>query len=270
MAPNVETGANPLRIRENLWLCRVQGDDALAEYLKLILPGKGLLDLVFSSRLYRYFVAAAPGLKELMAIGKIWYERQQRQDSGGPRWDVIVVDAGASGHSLQYLQMPATAARTFRSGLVHRESEKIATMMSDPDVTVVHVVATAEEMPLAEAKEILVRLRGELQLAVGEVFVNRSRESAPPGTAEAVARLLRPGRTSSDAAILRAVAVTASRSLSWAALQETNLARFVAEVGVEPVRVPLLSTPQFDVVAIERLGERLRGEDQASEEPDPR
>src|SRR5262249_46255573 len=78
----------------------IDGRTALEEYLGLIIPVRRLLAGVFASKVYQYFVAAAPGLRELMTIGKIWYE-VTRTDGGRPVWDAIVVDAPATGHSLQ-------------------------------------------------------------------------------------------------------------------------------------------------------------------------
>jgi anion-transporting ArsA/GET3 family ATPase len=253
LAPGLETGPEPIPIRERLSLARVQGDDALAEYLRLILPGRGLLNLVFGSRLYRYFVAAAPGLKELMAIGKIWYEREKRDADGHAMWDVIVVDAGASGHSLQYLQMPSTAARTFRSGLVHRESERIAALLADAATTAVHVVVIPEDMPLTEGREILARLAGDLGLPVGAVYVNRVRPRPPDRAAAAAEALARTSPDDPDAGIARAVAATALRSLGWVALQEEKLARFAREVDVATMRLPVLPAERFGLTEIEAL-----------------
>jgi len=87
------------------------------------------------------FVAAAPGLKELMTIGKIWYEQDRKEADGRFVWDLVVVDAGASGHSLQYLQMPGTAAQAFSSGLVHREATRVESLLKDPARSCIHVVA---------------------------------------------------------------------------------------------------------------------------------
>lgn len=255
LAPGVETGPEPTRIRDGLSLVRVQGDDALAEYLRLILPGRGLLNLVFGSRLYRYFVAAAPGLKELMAIGKIWYEREKRDADGRSLWDVIVVDAGASGHSLQYLQMPSTAARTFRSGLVHRESERIAALLADSATTAVHVVVIPEDMPLTEGREILARLKGDLALPVGAVYVNRVRPRPPDLAAATVEELDRVSSTDPDSGIAQAVVATARRSLGWIGLQEEKLERFQREVKALTVRLPYLAAEHFGMAEIEVLAE---------------
>jgi anion-transporting ArsA/GET3 family ATPase len=257
LAPGLETGPEPICVREGLSLARVQGDEALAEYLKLILPGRALLNLVFGSRLYRYFVAAAPGLKELMAIGKIWYEREKRDEHGRPLWDIIVVDAGASGHSLQYLQMPSTAARTFRSGLVHRESERVAALLADAATTAVHVVVIPEDMPLTEGREILSRLAGELSLPIGTVYINRVRPSPPPSASVAVQALMGVSDTDPDAEIAHAVAATARRSLGWVTLQEEKLDRFEREVDAVTLRLPLLAAERFGLAEIDALGQLI-------------
>jgi len=254
LAPGLETGPEPIRVRDGLSLARVQGDEALAEYLKLILPGRALLNLVFGSRLYRYFVAAAPGLKELMAIGKIWYEREKRDADDHPLWDVIVVDAGASGHSLQYLQMPSTAARTFRSGLVHRESERVATLLADATTTSVHVVVIPEDMPLTEGREILSRLAEELSLPIGTVYINRVRSIPPKPAVGAAQALMDVPDADPQAQIAHAVAATARRSLGWVALQEEKLERFERAVDARTVRLPLLAVERFGLAEIDTLG----------------
>jgi anion-transporting ArsA/GET3 family ATPase len=257
LAPSLETGPEPLLVRDRLWLARVQGDEALAEYLKLILPGRALLNMVFSSRLYRYFVAAAPGLKELMAIGKIWYEHEKRDEHDRPLWDIIVVDAGASGHSLQYLQMPSTAARTFRSGLVHRESERIAALLADASATAVHVVVIPEDMPLTEGREIISRLEGDLALPVGTVYINRVRRKPPRRASAATDALMSIAASAPDANIAHAVAATARRSLGWVSLQEEKLDRFERKVDAKTVRLPLLEVERFGVTQIEGLSELI-------------
>jgi anion-transporting ArsA/GET3 family ATPase len=262
LAPAASTGAGPVEIRHGLWLARVQGDDALAEYLELVVPIRRLLNIVFTSRRYRYFVAAAPGLKELMAVGKIWYERQKKGDDGRPLWDMILVDAGASGQSLQYLQMPGAAARTFRKGLVHRESERVATLLGDAETTAVHVVAIPEDMPLTEAREVLARLRGDLDLPVGTVYLNRTRTPAPAGVTDAVAALGRVPRDDARARIAAAAGVTAARTLAWTVLQEDKLSRFEQETDAQCLRLPLLVAEEFGLPEIERLADVLaRAED---------
>ncbi len=252
----------PIGVRPGIEIAYIEGESALAEYLELIVPIRRLLAAVFASRIYRYFVAAAPGLKELMTVGKVWYEHQRLLANGEHAWEVIVVDAGASGHSLQYLQMPRAAATTFRSGLVHREAVTIQKLLSDPAATAIHVVATPEEMPLTEARQIIERLRGDLDLPLGRVFVNRCRRRAPEGARSALTKLAAmPLETSGlsptiDGSALRdGMRFACSRALGWESIQEDGVARLEAGTGLSVIRLPLLASEEFGLREVELLAD---------------
>lgn len=247
-------------------LLSLEGDEALAEYLRMVVPIKRLLQAVFASRLYSVFVAGAPGLKELMTVGKIWYEADRLMGATGqaqPVWQRIYVDAGASGHSLQYLQMPSAAAATFRSGLVHREAVRVQTLLADPRRTCVHVVATPEEMPVTEACTIVSKLRDDLGLPLGRLFVNRCRPSPPPGVRAAIANLhevaLRDEVASlEDTAAIRALLLDAAQSaLGWYDVQEAAIARLEAATGLVAERVPLLVREEFGLAEASQLSRLL-------------
>jgi anion-transporting ArsA/GET3 family ATPase len=112
----------PQPVSSSLFVLSTSGQIALAEYLQLIIPFKPLLRTIVESRAYQYFVAAAPGLKELLTMGKVWYEERKRE-AEQPLWDMIVVDLPATGHSLQYLRMPRAAHETF-GGIISREAQR--------------------------------------------------------------------------------------------------------------------------------------------------
>jgi anion-transporting ArsA/GET3 family ATPase len=259
-----EPSGGTSEVRERLTIACIEGDVALAEYLELVVPIKRLLAGVFASRIYRYFVAAAPGLKELMTVGKIWYEAQKEGPGGRPLWDVIVVDAGASGHSLQYLQMPTAAARTFKSGLVHRESTRVEALLKDRDTTAIHVLATPEDMPITEAVQIVERLRGDLGLPLGGLFVNRCRRSSPAGAAEALDVLAAsdlgrdgPGADPSVRCARDGVVAAGRRSLAWEQIQERSIDRLARETGSTPFRLPLLASEEFGLPEVQELARVL-------------
>lgn len=199
------------------------GAAALSEYLGRVVRLGRLLELVLDHPLYRAFVAAAPGVQELMAIGKV------RDELRSGRWDCIVVDAGASGHSLQLLRMPAAAAGAFSSGRVHRESDRIDALLRDPAVCAVHVVATPEEMPLREAEHVIATVRDELRMPLGAVFVNQCRPPPPADLDEAVRLLDNP-----------VVAAAARRALGWVRIQEAGIAALEDCARVRVTRLPRL------------------------------
>ncbi|MFN2378288.1 MAG: ArsA family ATPase [Candidatus Binatia bacterium] len=235
-----EAPGKPVVVSPRLTLLALEGDEALAEYLRLVVPIKRVLEAVLSSRLYSVFVAGAPGLKELMTVGKVWFEADRRMAGGEAVWQRIFVDAGASGHSLQYLQMPAAAVATFRSGLVHREAVRVQGMLADAGKTCVHVVAIPEEMPVTEACSILERLRGALGLPVGDLYMNRCRPAAPPAAAEALAVLDRIAVETRDEGLRALMREAGSAALDWEAVQEAAIARAEQTTGLPARRLPLL------------------------------
>jgi anion-transporting ArsA/GET3 family ATPase len=189
-------------------------------------------------------VAAAPGLKELMTIGKIWYEATRRE-GGRPAWDAVVVDAPASGHSLQYLRMPQAASETFGVGLVQREAARITALLRDPRTTAVHLVTLAEDMPVTETLETRAQLVDALRLPLGHVVVNRlhRRRFAPATVARLREHEAAPAGTRP---LLAAVAECATEESGWADINATNLARLRAGIGDAPlVELPFLFSEEF-------------------------
>jgi anion-transporting ArsA/GET3 family ATPase len=186
-----------------------------------------------------------------MTIGKIWYEAT-RVEGGRPAWDIIVVDAPATGHSLQYLRMPQAARDTFGAGLVQREAAKIVDLLQDPDTTAVDLVTLAEEMPVAETLETCAQLHDPLALPLGWVVVNRlhRRRFAP----EAIAALGAASASESEGALLGCVADWAAEETGWATINEQNLARLREGVGGVPVvELPYLFVEEFGSVELELL-----------------
>ena len=114
--------------------------------------GGALLKTVFASRIYQFFVQAAPGLRELMMLGKIYYEVAQKQ-LHGERWDLVVLDAPASGQALSLLRMPTAARATFASSIVGQEAENIGRMLRDQQTCAIIEVTTPETLAVSELLE---------------------------------------------------------------------------------------------------------------------
>jgi anion-transporting ArsA/GET3 family ATPase len=242
------TRNEPVESIAGLFRQNVEGKAALEEYLHMVVPVRRVLRAVFESKVYQYFVAAAPGLKELMAIGKIWYE----VDRG--RWDLVVVDSPATGHALQYLRMPKAAVEAFTAGLVHREAKRVWGLLTDPGATAVAVVTVAEELPVNETIEICREIRNELELPEGVLFVNRFHT---PAFAVADVENASTGRRQSASeardALAKAVLAAAEEEVSWAALNEHCKARLAAETGWQLVILPMLFREEVGFADVEKL-----------------
>jgi anion-transporting ArsA/GET3 family ATPase len=224
-----------------------EGDAALAEYLERVVRLGKMLQPVVRHPLYRAFTAAAPGLGELMVIGKVRDELLLHEQAGRPRWDTIVLDAGASGHALELLRMPRVAASTFRAGRVHRESTKVHRLLADPRSTRVHVVTTAEQMAIAEAIELSERVRVEAGMTLGAFIVNACRAPAPDGIDAALARI-------APVEIRNALRELLRRVIGWQALQARAIDQLEQTTGRAALRLPLIAeaigAAELDLLAV--------------------
>jgi anion-transporting ArsA/GET3 family ATPase len=246
------TGPEPAQVLPGLFRQNVDGKSALEEYLHLIVPVRRVLRAIFESKVYQYFVAAAPGLKELMAIGKIWYE----VDRG--RWDLVIVDSPATGHALQYLRMPKAAYEAFSTGLVHREAKRVWGLLSDAKETSISVVTTAEELPVNETITMCRQIQGELRLPQGLLFVNRFHFPELTRADLERATSVRRGHVSAtDRALTKAVLAAAEEEVSWGALNESYRERLVAETDWPLVLLPFLVREEFGFADVEELSKTI-------------
>ncbi len=170
-ALGVERSYSPLEAAPNLFTMLLDGGHALEEYLAMVVPGRVLLRAVFASRLYQFFVQAAPGLRELVMLGKIYYE-SGRKERRRNVWDSIIVDAPSSGQALALLKMPTAARATFRQSVVGNEASNIGKWLRDRETCAIVEVTTADSLAMSEALEMHATLSA-IELAPSRVFFNR-------------------------------------------------------------------------------------------------
>lgn len=254
---------------ESISLEVVDGQRSLEEYLALIVPVRRLLDTIFKSAIYQYFVAAAPGLKELMAIGKIWFEAERKErDGSGP--DLVIVDAPATGHGIQYLSMPQAAAETFTVGLVHREAERVAGLLRDDSRTGAVLVTLPEEMPANEAMEMATAL-DEIGMALSLLVVNQFHEP-PCEPAELAVLASGVGECGADPALredlLQTLAAVQSE-VDWAALNEAQVMRLESKLGVRMALLPYVFCEEFSSEHVGKISENLMAELELRQQASP-
>jgi anion-transporting ArsA/GET3 family ATPase len=173
-----------------VWGLTIIPEDALAEYLRVQYHMKRISKVFTSTHFVDYITTAAPGLKDILVLGKIWYLEQNRPGTGGQGFDTIIVDAPAAGHMLTFLSAPSGLADAVRVGPIRRQAQWLVEMLEDPTRTRVHLVTLAEEMPVTESLETSAALDGRLGIQQGPIFANGiySRLLAA-GEQEALARI---------------------------------------------------------------------------------
>ena len=233
-------------LAENLYAITVDPQQALEEWLGRQLGGGALKRLLTRSRAFQYFVAAAPGAKELITIAKVWELAQgERWDKPNRTYDLVIVDAPASGHGLAMLQTPQTFGEIARVGPIQRQADKVATCSPTPRRTGYVAVALPEEMPVNETLEL------------GEPVEARSASASTRSSSTACT----PSATRDEADALRAAARRRPRpggpaairaALTAARAARASEARTCAACAARPARP--CSTLPFAVRARGRAG----------------
>jgi anion-transporting ArsA/GET3 family ATPase len=160
----------PRPLSAGVWGMNIVPDEALAEYLDVQYHMKRIARVFSTSHFVDYITATAPGLKDILVLGKIWYLEQGR--TANMRFDNIIVDAPAAGHMLQFLSAPTGLSDAVRVGPVQRQAAWLSEMLQDPERTRVHLVTLAEEMPVTETLETSQALAERVGISSGAVFAN--------------------------------------------------------------------------------------------------
>ncbi|MGA2924510.1 MAG: ArsA-related P-loop ATPase [Solirubrobacteraceae bacterium] len=170
-------GAAPLRESEpcpGLHHVTIDRRSALEQYLRDEVPGPLPAGLLARSRAFELFVAAAPGMSDLLTVGKVWELAQRPRHQRGARpYDLVVLDAPASGNLVGLLGAARTFTAVARVGPVARQGAAIDRALTDPAFTGVIAVATPEQMPVTETLTLRRALVEQLGIGLRAVVVNR-------------------------------------------------------------------------------------------------
>jgi anion-transporting ArsA/GET3 family ATPase len=157
----------PRQIEPGLWAMAMNTEDSLREYLRLFVKVPLIGRIGPLARTFDFVADAAPGVKEILAVGKLCHEVRERH------YDLVVVDAEASGHIVAQIGAPKVIRDLVNVGLVREQTEWMLELLQDPVVTGVAVVTTPEEMPVTETAELVGRLEHETGVRPSVLVANR-------------------------------------------------------------------------------------------------
>jgi len=252
-----EVGFHEVEMAENLWAISIDPDESLREYVLLQLKVKAMRDLLFKSRIFTYLAAATPGLKELVTIGKIWeLALEDRKVKQGRNYDLVIVDAPATGHGVGFLQTPRTFANVARVGPIRQQAEILDKFIRNRKRTGMAVVTLPEEMPVNETAKLERDLASEVGVQVSRIFCNglypeRFPEEEAGALIELAAEREGPVR----------VACRAAASESRRARAEREQLARLEEITEAPVTtLPFLFEPELGVEEIGVLADEVADE----------
>ena len=165
-------GFTPREVYPGVLAMSMDTEASLREYLRVNLRVPVIGRLGPLARVLDFVATAAPGVKEILTIGKIIWEVRESIE-GRADFDIVIVDAAATGHIVAQLGAADAIQELVDVGPLRDQTRWLSELIADPHVTAVNVVTTPEEMPVTETIELVARLRAEVDVPLGAVIVNR-------------------------------------------------------------------------------------------------
>ncbi len=258
-----------VKLGENLWSTSIDPDRAMIEWLQT-LTGRISARLLAASSTFHYFAAAAPGAKELVSLIKVrelcegrgaakrTASDSRRRGSGGAPYDLVVLDAPATGHALAMLRSPQTFSSIVRVGPLAEQAGRARQLLEDPQRSGYVAVTHASEMAVTETLELEEGLRRALDRDLDAVVVNGTlprrftREELGRIEALVVERLAPPHV---DARVIGSAVRVASASYERARVQQSQIARlrrqrFAGGAPPAVLTVPFAFVGELDLTTI--------------------
>jgi anion-transporting ArsA/GET3 family ATPase len=161
------TGFDEREIMPNLWAMSMDTEASLKQYLSLQLKLPLVARVGPLARMFDFVATAAPGVKEIVTVGKLCWEVRERH------YDLVVVDASPTGHIVGQLAAPQAINQLVQVGLVRQQTGWMLDILGDAHTTGLVIVATPEEMPVNETIELQARVVEETNVDVAAIVVNR-------------------------------------------------------------------------------------------------
>ncbi len=161
------TGFEPREVQPRLFAMSMNTEESLKEYLSLQLKLPLVARIGPLAKTFDFVANAAPGVKEILTIGKLCWEVRERH------YDLVVVDAVASGHIIGQLAAPQAINELVQVGLVRNQTGWMLDILGDPALTGALIVSAPEEMPVSETIELSERIGKETDVDLAAVIVNR-------------------------------------------------------------------------------------------------
>jgi anion-transporting ArsA/GET3 family ATPase len=258
-------GFEPRQVHPGVYAMQMDTEASLREYLKVQakVPVFGRIGPM--ARAFDFVATAAPGVKEILTVGKVCWELRESL-AGRADWDLIVVDAAATGHVISQLDAPGAIQELVQVGPIRNQTGWMVDLLSDPSLTALNVVTSTEEMPVNETIELVATARQELDVPLGVVIVNRVLPELFTRADEAVFDALRepgPAEVLQDRAGQGATAVldAARLAVSMRRSRSVHLSRLREEVDLPLLLIPYLFVRDHGLrvtrMVAEALGQEL-------------
>ncbi len=244
----------------------IDPEASLVEYLDLFYGARRISKLVVGSTAVEFATAAAPGIKDVLLIGKVKEMERRRRPDGRFAYDLIVLDAPPTGRIVNFLKAPEATTEIVNVGPIRQQAQTVIDMLTDAERTHVHLVSLYEELPVTETVESAAALR-QLGVTLGPAIVNRVLaehldEAAAKALADEMgpddlARILSRAGLEVDALQAEALRDVGLGHLARCELQERMREELAARLDLGVIELPSVSSDAFGEREVAVLAEAL-------------
>jgi anion-transporting ArsA/GET3 family ATPase len=255
------SGPRETEVVPGLFTVNLDPARVMDEYVRQVVKIEMLVRRILESPVYHRFFAAAPGLKELMTLGKLLvlaeaHERWSRR----AQYDLILVDAPATGHGLSLLKVPVAASAAVPVGPVGHQARRILGLLRDRKKTGLLIVTIPEEMAVVEAVELHRLATAEVGMEAQGVVLNACYERVFSEAEEA--QVLRLAAEGASGRLERGIPLAGALRAARRQVRRAKLTRFYQTRLKRTLPLPLVCLPylfreEIGPEDVRELAERL-------------
>ncbi len=247
-------GPEPLEVAPNLAVAAIVPTVIMEEFALKVLRIRALAHRLLESHTFQVVAAAAPGIEDFLTLVRIagWEDARIGLQRRRHRFDLVLVDAPATGHSVPLLATPDSLLKMLPFGPLASTARELAFLLRDRERTAVAIVAHAEEMAVNETLELaqaLMRVGVPLlpPLVNGVTPLRFTREEGRRLTAD----------PSDLPATLLPYTAAGRFSLARQRTAERQIRRLGRALTTRPLCLPQVPARGFGLPAIEQLADEL-------------
>ena len=257
MAPlfrQTSQGYTPTRLHPGLSSMTVTAEEAIEDYVVKQIKVRQLYKLVFRNRVMGPFMDAVPGLHDAVHLGKVYGLVEDDKTDGQPTWDLIIIDAPATGHGLHMLAAPQSMMELTRAGPVHEGVKLVHELVSDTSKTAIVLTCLPEELPVNETLELAKNL-SESGHSVASVILNEMNSVGLPEPAQWEEH--QKTFLDHDNKVVREISRLTQRWINRVERQNKAKSRLLANISAPLVELPLLPDRSLNYAELHELSVQL-------------
>ena len=235
---------------------------ALREYGLMVLRYETIYKAVLENKMVKGFLRAIPGLDDYSMLGKAWWHTTELDARHQPKYDLVIVDAPATGHAITMLRLPQAILESVPEGPLTQTARRVSDLLHDASQTAMILVTLAEDLPASETSDLYQANERLLHIPLGPLCVNQLWPNDFAGT-EGTARifdLMEQQRCGGGDPVLAPLCARARTARFRQRLNERYLLSLAQAVPLSQVHLPYLFRPRFGAAELEELSQVLEAE----------